>query len=684
MNAKRPVYGPCFARLLNSNGSVWRSTFTRRSSVRLKKQIKKYSYMSIAQTNIAKIAAVVAGLGLVAMSFAAAAPARAASTDVAAQIAALQAQLAALMAQAGGSASASFTMDLTIGSKGTEVTALQNWLISKGYSIPAGATGYFGAQTKAAVAAWQAAAGITPAAGYFGPKSRAAANASAGGSTGGTTGTSGLTGGAGKLKNVDMLGDIESDLDEGDAATQVIGFEAEAQDSDVAVQRLDVKFTIANSGGSASLNKYIDTVAVYQDGKKLGSMSASAGDKDGRVWTFRFADLNGVIREGKTSSFYVKVTPVTSIGSDEDGDSITANIPTDGVRAVDAEGVSETYTPSGTTSQSFTVSTATNGTLSINEGSDNPKATTVKADINDTTENITLTSFNLKAKNQDVTVHDLPVGLNSNAVKISEYIQSVKLMKGNTVLKTKTLSSTNASYEEVVFDNIDQTISKDSSTNFTVVVNVRKIDSGNSFNGGDYLYATTSSVSNSWDVEDEDGGTVNPTGSLTGNNISFQATGITVAKTDASYNKTVGQNAGEGDKTQYSLSFKVTAGDDDLYISRTITRLATTGTATTNNGGIQWATTTSSTQGGTSMATPGIATNFAVGDTNSGDTASNYKIPSGTTRTFTLNVTLTATTTGFTGVQLVGISYGTTTSMGAVYASGLDTYKTADVSMTTH
>ncbi len=86
----------------------------------------------------------------------------------------------------GGGAACSFTRDLTTGSQGTDVTCLQTWLISKGYSIPAGATGYFGAQTMAAVSAWQKASGITPTAGYFGAKSRAAA-AGQGGGNGGST-----------------------------------------------------------------------------------------------------------------------------------------------------------------------------------------------------------------------------------------------------------------------------------------------------------------------------------------------------------------------------------------------------------------------------------------------------------------------------------------------------------------
>ncbi|MEK7554306.1 MAG: peptidoglycan-binding protein [Patescibacteria group bacterium] len=66
------------------------------------------------------------------------------------------------------------TANLTVGSSGASVTCLQQTLIAGGYSIPAGATGYFGGQTKAAVSAWQTAKGISPAAGYFGSISRAA------------------------------------------------------------------------------------------------------------------------------------------------------------------------------------------------------------------------------------------------------------------------------------------------------------------------------------------------------------------------------------------------------------------------------------------------------------------------------------------------------------------------------
>jgi len=88
----------------------------------------------------------------------------------------------------------SFSKDLTTGSTGMEVTCLQKALIAGGFSIPAGATGYFGSQTVSAVAAWQKSKNIAPAVGYFGSISRAAFNLGGGSTTTTTTGPSAGTG----------------------------------------------------------------------------------------------------------------------------------------------------------------------------------------------------------------------------------------------------------------------------------------------------------------------------------------------------------------------------------------------------------------------------------------------------------------------------------------------------------
>ena len=98
-----------------------------------------------------------------------------------AQITALQAQLVALSGGGGGGGAAcGFTSALTVGSRGDAVTCLQNYLTSTGhFTYAGGATGYFGSVTQAAVAAWQAANGVSPAVGYFGPISQAKYNSMA-------------------------------------------------------------------------------------------------------------------------------------------------------------------------------------------------------------------------------------------------------------------------------------------------------------------------------------------------------------------------------------------------------------------------------------------------------------------------------------------------------------------------
>lgn len=75
-----------------------------------------------------------------------------------------------------------WSTNLTIGSTGADVVALQTWLMGNGFDIPAlsqgrSQRGYYGATTAAAVARYQASVGI-PATGFLGALTRAALNAS--------------------------------------------------------------------------------------------------------------------------------------------------------------------------------------------------------------------------------------------------------------------------------------------------------------------------------------------------------------------------------------------------------------------------------------------------------------------------------------------------------------------------
>jgi hypothetical protein len=96
----------------------------------------------------------------------------------------IDAVTAALTGQStSGSSTASPTSisdrDLSGGSTGEDVRALQEFLNTHGFSLvsegpgsPSNETTFFGSLTKAALAKFQAANGITPSVGYFGPKTR--------------------------------------------------------------------------------------------------------------------------------------------------------------------------------------------------------------------------------------------------------------------------------------------------------------------------------------------------------------------------------------------------------------------------------------------------------------------------------------------------------------------------------
>jgi hypothetical protein len=79
----------------------------------------------------------------------------------------------------GSSSTSAFLRNLTIGSMGPDVKALQALLNSKGYIIaetgagsPGNESAYFGVATAQALAKYQQAHNIVPASGYFGPRTR--------------------------------------------------------------------------------------------------------------------------------------------------------------------------------------------------------------------------------------------------------------------------------------------------------------------------------------------------------------------------------------------------------------------------------------------------------------------------------------------------------------------------------
>ena len=642
---------------------------------------------STTSNTIGKVAALVAGFTLVAMSFAVAPAAHAQTTMTAAQIqaeiTALQAQLSA--AQGGSMTTPMFTTSLTIGSTGSEVSALQTWLIGKGYSIPAGATGYFGTQTQAAVAAYQAANGISPAVGYFGPITMAKVNASAGVSTGGTTAVSGcapgamyssttgqacsttattggstttpLSGGEGSINNFQTIGATNVTLGTG-ASQQVYGFQFQAGGSDLEVNR--IYYAVSNptlDGTTRPWNVFQTATLTNGSGATVATVDATNQanwSEDGtlsngnQVYRLDFENVNNVVKEGATQDYYLTLSTdgAFAAGNVISGTQFTVGLDSQGLRATDALGLQQ-YSPSSAGSSTVNLNNNSTGSITLSTGSDNPQTQTIMANQYNATQNVVVTTFTLdNTGTSAVELYTLPVTLHTasttagvdNLAQSSSLVQDLKIYQGTTLLDTESPSSTFVTGGTLSFKNLNVSIPAGTTDAFSVQADIQPVGGSNPAPSGAAVQVNIPGTGA--DIETTSGSIITPSGSTTGNAIGFAINGLTV---DAAPAASTWQVTTSGSGTQqtgtYNFTFNVTAFGQDIYVSSTTNGFTPlqvvdqTGAATT-----------------TQAATISSGANRS--------TLGNYVIHSGQTESFTIGFTKQGQN-GVVQAKLSTLKYGT-------------------------
>jgi len=235
------------------------------------------------------------------------------TSSLQAQIAALLAQIQQLQSQLNTSGSTTtsvtydFTSDLTVGSTGTQVSQLQQMLISKGYLTAVSApTGYFGALTQSALAKFQAANGITPSVGYFGPKTRAFVNAMTSTST--TTTTTTTTTGTGTTTTAPASGLFVSLASTNPSAGSLITSAPNTSGNGAArVPVLAVSFTAGNSGAVTVSAINFHKTGVLADSSIAGAYLVQNGQVIAQYNSINngvisFSGLNWQIAAGQTET----------------------------------------------------------------------------------------------------------------------------------------------------------------------------------------------------------------------------------------------------------------------------------------------------------------------------------------------------------------------------------------------
>ncbi|HEY0010910.1 MAG TPA: peptidoglycan-binding protein [Candidatus Paceibacterota bacterium] len=517
--------------------------------------------MTIANTKvIAKVAAALAVVALSVSMFAVSASAQTTTTTT---------------TTTSASSCASFNRDLTVGATGADVTVLQNWLISKGFTIAAGATGYFGGQTQAALARYQASVGISPAAGYFGPITRAKVNSTCGTTNPGTGGTDDddddddddndddmgdLEGGAGDLESADYVSDLNNeDVGEGDEEVAVAGLELEAEGSDLGLSasRVTIRATsTATNTGSEDLDDYAESISLWFDGEELETVDVDDIDEDDGEYThtFSFDWEDAIIREGETGELTLAVTALEGIDSD-DLDSNTFEVFFDTVRYTDAQGAVVTEDSlddigdsdeqeEGREFEFTSFSEANDVELSVDESDENPDEGSVQVE-EDGDEEVVLLIGELEAEGADLEITEIIATITSTGSVIdldnngtttndvettenvaSEYCLMIDGDQVDCVDSDEETTGANSATATYTFDVEDVVVGADETLEFEIIAVLNELEEGD--------MAVLRATVNSDDVEaetEEDGEELEDAdkdGTAQGETQTFRAEGLVV------------------------------------------------------------------------------------------------------------------------------------------------------------
>ncbi len=573
-----------------------------------------------------------------------------------AQVQALLAQIASLQGGASTAGCYSFTRDLTQGSQGADVTALQNYLAAKGYFTVA-ATGYFGPITASALASWQAANGVMPAAGYFGPISRAKYNSMCGGvvvvpgdddDDNGDDDDDDFFGGddEGSLENFDQMSSLAGEeVGEDEEDVEVLGVEFEADGADQMVERVTVVIDTPSDVAEDDLDDFIQDVSVWLDGEELGRMDVedASYDREDDEYTFRFNGLDGIVEDGENAELTVAVTGPSSVNGDIEGEGWSVEIPNDGIRASSPNGVTETY--DGVGPETFTVesfASANDVELDASKSDENPDEQTVTGDSDDEF-TLDLLGFTLDAEGSDITVFGLMFDIaTSTGVDVDAAVNDVMLTCGGDEW-SENVSATGT----VSFGDLELDIDEGDSIDCMLSVELNAIDgtdvSENDVFSADLLVDRT-------DAEDQTGEGLSSddlTGSANGNDQTVLSEGLGVSgfETDKEVTFTA-DDTGEESIGQWTIEFDVTANETDIFLDKSDEEIdgldggADNGTGENGEGVVYTVTGDFGGEGfATSTATLECVSN--CGDA-SDNTADEFFIEEGDTETYRLTVNVTA------------------------------------------
>lgn len=560
--------------------------------------------------------------------------------------------------------SAAFTTNLTVGSRGADVTALQNWLITNNFSISAGATGYFGSQTKAALAAYQTSVGL-PAFGFFGPLTQAKLNGGtvatapssavcpAGYTCTVTPGTTPVVSAPGVVSTPGVAGTLAFSLWTTPSgvtaykgqAYDIAGYKLQAGASDMAVTNLSFDFDYRFWLYASTITVKDETGQVVGQVNNLNASNFTelTVGSDYRV----SVPVSGLVVKATQSKYltlnatFLAVTDRTSV--------TTMSVIQSQVRSVDGTGVTDTETVNSSNSgvRTFSYQSTNIGQIVLTSDTSSPISQVVQVSTVAQTQNVPLAIYDIKSQNQPATLQTLTIGLSISSttgsgvitLPVGSLLSNLQLVVGGLTYSASSLSSSSATFTNLSIPlaadvyvpmKITATLAANTNSvyNNTNITTTLASPAGISAIDGTYNTITPNIVT------------------LTSNAQSFTASGVSVASLVAT-TPVVTQNASASTTASFSFVYSLTAGNNPIYVSATSTTAF----------------------GSTTTGTVGVISLISFRDSdNTNDLANGYfYIAPGQTKTFTIALQSKGSVGAVAGTySITTLNYGTGYSAGSI------------------
>lgn len=621
--------------------------------------------MTIAKDFASKAAIAFVAAAMIFSMFAPSAKAQS-SEDLQAQINTLLAQIAALSGTTGSSATTAsgyvWTRDLNVGATGADVKELQMFL-NKNADTRVSASGvgsvgmeteYFGPATAAAVSKFQVMhraevltpAGLVNPTGFFGPGTRAKANALCVATTGGSTTGGSTTGGSttgGDDNSSDLSGEADfeeatldsaddDELEEGSEDAPIAELTVNFVDGDASISRLDVKVNPTPSGTDPW--DVLETVSLWVDGDMVKEMDAS--DKDSYQsddMTLRFSGLDIVAMEDEDLDITIAATVQDGVDSGDQGALVTS---IETMRYFDADGVADTIDdPATGDTASVTIGEAgQDDEITVKAASSDPDSTTLKVEDSKKSEWYTVFAFDLDTDESvnDIVLNEVPVTVVLSTSSWSSRVDDYELViDGVTIdnLVGTASTSVNGFVTDLVFD-VDGDVTIDAGDRVTAELRLRfkSIPTAQAiFEGMTVQGKVTAAQADAIDAEGADTlETTQLSGAATGDTHALRTKGVDVTPDSDSATVTQGDSAND-DYATYKIVLEVTAFEQDVFINTDESVSVDTDVVNSSD----------STVAGTSTV---------VVDSSADVEGGSFKINEGETETVTITVTFDATTAG--------------------------------------